>query len=182
MSLANILQPNDYDLFCNSITTVVPIVPTTFAPATTLYYMNTLVQSIPNNVATVVLFDATSNTSNFASPPVTYSTSTGVFTCIKNCTICCSYQARFLPGGNNGDRRIYILQSNVPGQSGLSIRDALTTFFDFVSGSWSSALKIGDTFTVNVLQSAGGSQDLANFTVDPLTFTKMGVAFVYQDL
>ncbi len=178
MSLANILQPNDYDIFVNSITT--KIAP--YVPAVASYYMQTTTQSIPSGEYTTIVWNAKTSLASFPAAlnviPVTYNTTTGVFTCIRNCIVSAAYQARFTPGNPNGRREIYFLQSNIDGNNGLTIRDALNGFQDFVSGAYTTAVKIGDTFQIVTFQSGtGGAQNLQSFSGNPNEFTSLSLTF-----
>ena len=199
MALSNILEPNFYDIFANSITTVIPVSGNTgatgaagatgatgangsalYAPAAGIWYMNTVDQAIPDNVATIITFDAFSNTTNFLTPPISYNAGTGLFTCTKNCTISCSFQSAFFPSSGTGIRQLYIVQSNALGFCGLASRNGSTALDDQISGSWSYGLKIGDTFNVYIYQNSGAPQNLTRSSTRPDDYTRIGISFAYE--
>ncbi len=224
MSTSNLTNPNDYDLFCHSITVngvplsetgvtgatgptgaagptgatgsqfigptggAGPAGPTgpagaaaVYSPSSQIWFLNVSSQSIPDNSETAVVFDAFSNTSNFASPPVSYNNSTGLFTATKNCTFVASFQAGFTSSGAVGSRRIYMKQSNTGGNCGYVDNIATVSAGGYVSGSWGYALKIADTFQLFVYQNSGGAKNLISRGDDAVNFTKMSVVFNAQN-
>lgn len=201
MSLSNILEPNFYDLYCNSITANIapsgstgatgPAGPTgatgAAGPGQYLvsygsWYVDTLSDLIPNNAPTLLIFDAfTNNGSQFSLLPVNYNSSTGIFTCTKNCIMNCSYSVIYQNPSNTGYRQVYISQTNVDGRAGLSSigSQAASGSIDNVNGALSSVLSIGDTFSVNVYQNSGSAQALASRSSSTV-YTRINITFVYQ--
>jgi hypothetical protein len=187
MSISNLLAENNYDLFCNSITLKDgPIIPDQFTPGAAIWYMNTAVQNVSDQVVTKVLWDTTVNPSSFAALPVTYAA--GTWTCTNNCIMNASYQIKFVAGAapTTPYRALWINQSNVTGRTGETV--AISPIpgsggLDFISGACSTALKIGDTFEVDVFQTAAAPsvRTIGNFTNDAVTFSKITMNFMYEE-
>src|SRR5215475_11084982 len=146
MSLSNILQPNDYNLFCASITQSVPFTASKLGQS--IYYLSAASQSIGNAVTGVkVLWDASFApiTGLLAAP---FTQLNGVFTCTADCVVTATVQVRWTQN-STGARFVGIRKNSdsyIQAQSsltGTSISD--TTSADTQPICWSTCFAVGDT-------------------------------------
>ncbi len=172
MSISNLLVPNDYDLFANSLTTTGPI------SGQAIYridYVNSVTQPVPTGTFTPVSFVSNLTQSNF---PATLPTST--YTAPIGGLYLIAYTVSLSNSNGIGYCQVYIKRNNsVIGYGSASSRyfeasaltpgppvSGITLASDGIpmGGSAIIQLNTGETFQIIVFQNSGVSQTL---TINP---------------
>jgi hypothetical protein len=183
MSLSNILQPNDYNLFCNSITTADP-----FTPTTTVFdtrFINSANQTIPSSAVTTIIFDAVV-TPPSDEPPLPYTFNNfDSFTITAdrvtlNITLEVSWGSNASTG--TGSRIIafrrnndaYYVAQNAITSNALPAPPSAVQML-----SLSLVMQQGDKFHFDVLQSTGNLLDLISASSNPTSFCLLNIVSVY---
>lgn len=178
MSLTNILQPNDFDLYCNSITQQ--------AEFTASKWTNQLVfmgssQTIPNAVNTIVNWNSSSPLPA-QMPPLPYTSTNGVFTINRLCYLQVSIQIKW--AGNDTGVRMVRVRRNDDAYAliqGVNIAQVLNSSpsFNTLTISWTCFLDKTGTFWVEVYQNSTGNLDIEGRIVSPSAFSNMTINTIY---
>jgi len=154
MSISNLFTPNIYELFCNSLTTNIPIIDYNISG----YYNKSLTQIVQNNLNSIVYFNPVSEISS-----VTYNN--GIFNINRGGVYSFTYTIIW-DTTSGGSREIFFFinqsigtitqkyqSSNIPSNSSINI---------FNSNTLVSHFNTGDTVGVAAYQSSGSTANIVN--------------------
>jgi hypothetical protein len=173
MSLSNILHPNNYELYCKTIHIIEPG-GGNLVTATGLYSLLAADQSIPNNVETNIVYDGQTVIGTL---PVTYNSTNGVFTVIKDCTISATMQNVFTPGGSGSNHFRVCLRKGSVNYGIFDLFCVAST--GAISSSYNASLTGGDTFSIVAYQNTGSANALKSVSTNSANHTFFSAVFTY---
>jgi hypothetical protein len=178
MSIANLLEPNNYNLFCNTITTG-----STGSTGPSLVqfgggqsYVNIEYDATTNSLLPV-LFDSV--TTQGAIQPFTYSG--GTFTAIKECNINLNYQVTW-QSDSIGYRQVCLSKNGTTVQENISLNNAtsMPATQQIVSGSSSLYLNVGDTFQILSFQNSTNPLFVIGKAASGSQYTLVNYTYMYN--
>jgi len=178
MSLSNILQPNDYNLYCNTINVVNPGIGSLVNIGVN-YSLVAANQTIANNVETPIVYDVISTT---GITPFTYNITTGLFTCTKNFRISATVQNAFTPFSTVISGASFNAHVKINGtiNSGVTNLSPQIVPGGLIATPFNASLNIGDTFQVMATQTTGSPNTLISTSSNPTNFTFFSAVITYS--
>lgn len=179
MALSNILQPNDYNLFCKSITTDLNVSPM----VSTGQFLNRLTDfSVPDGVETPVLWDqAIPVLTGFPALPVSYNPANGRFTATQLCVVTIAVQGRFATAPLTKISEIAVRRNGLAWTESTTqvSNEAIQGNLKVLSTTWTATLIAGDYFQVNAYQNSGSPINLLGSQTAPTCFSSVNVTASY---
>lgn len=179
MALSNILQPNDYNLFCNSITGS-----GSFNSTKTTYQFNFLQvdQSIVNSSSRIVVYDMTSPLYP-GTPTLPYTYLNGTFTMIRPALVNIIATIKWEAINDTTLRLVTIYRNNdVYRQVENIFQNNNQLFTTGLAGQtipWAAHLQVGETFRVEVFQNSGSPINIQGVLSSPAQFCNLIITTNY---